>query len=682
VGSTSGGGAAPSARRGRRALAAALLAGIGALDLGCRHSESPAEGGATDRRVASHAGEPPRPATAGALRVATSGDYAPFSEWPADRPEPRGFSTEVARAFARSQGASIEWVRLRWSTLADDLAAQRFDLALSGVTIRPERSLAGRFTIPLTEAGAVALVPLTSTLRSRIDLDQPSVRLAVNAGGHLERVARSLFPHARIDPQADNAAVPDALGAGRADALLTDTLEAPHWQARLAPTRAIGPLTRDRKAAWLPAGQEALARAFDRWLLSAEATGELARLRRAHGLADRRTAEPGAALLARLDERLSLMGAVAEAKRVLGRPVADAAQEARVQRAFADAAARAARERGCAAPDARTLRRFVEANLTAARLLQTRALAAPDASMPRLPDLGTKRAVEARAEAEAALDARIRPALAWISERIAWLLIEVAARDGTAAGSHRPTLFGVATALADHALPDALVAELHAALDALLSTRDGCAAPVPRASTPESAPAGARERAHQASERDRHAEADAPPHEREGRPEHRDLPGDQPVHRQQPPRRDEGDDGRRRRPGAQHAGGERHRDEGPRRRHEADGARDQQPAHARALAERIRHEGPRQQALDEPGDEERHEQDEREAQELASAAAHRLDHERRAAAHERHARERDQQREHDPEVPVEDLHSVPSEPAAQYPVQRARCRGRALIAGA
>ncbi len=48
-----------------------------------------------------------------------------------------------------------------------DLGAGRFELALSGITIRPDRSLAGRFSLPLTTTGAVALVPDTSALWTR-----------------------------------------------------------------------------------------------------------------------------------------------------------------------------------------------------------------------------------------------------------------------------------------------------------------------------------------------------------------------------------------------------------------------------------------------------------------------------------------------------------------------------------
>ena len=401
------------------------------------------------------------------LRVATSGDYAPFSVWSEGEAEPQGFSADVARAFARDRGQRIVWIRFHWPELQGDVEAAGFDLALSGITIRPDRSLAGRFSLPLTRTGAVALVREESALRTRDDLDRPEIRIAVNRGGHLERVARTLFAKARIEAVADNASVPERLASKRADAVLSDDLEAPHWQAELPGSRAIGPLTRDRKAAYFPIGRPELTHAFDRWLLRSERSGELARLRRRHGLDDARTAEPLSALLASLDERLSLMPSVALAKRVLGLPIEDRAQEERVQAAARNSAESAAREFNCEPPAPADLRRFVDAQLGAARFLQMRELAererasAATGSVP-LPDAET---------AQRELDTRIRPAIAAISERIAWLLLASTSLDGSSdvsESSPRLTREAVSVALTDRALPAEIEAELHASLAALL----------------------------------------------------------------------------------------------------------------------------------------------------------------------------------------------------------------------
>ena len=90
------------------------------------------------------------------LRVGTSGDYAPFSS--GDGGSRAGFDIAVARAYAEERGLGLEFVRFRWPDLVRDLAAGRFDVAMSGVTVQPRRSLAGRFSVPVVESGAVLLM--------------------------------------------------------------------------------------------------------------------------------------------------------------------------------------------------------------------------------------------------------------------------------------------------------------------------------------------------------------------------------------------------------------------------------------------------------------------------------------------------------------------------------------------
>ena len=213
-------------------------------------------------------------------------------------------------------------MRFRWPDLTADLAADRFDLAASGVTVRPERSAAGRFTVPVAETGAFALARHPERWSARTSLDRPQIRIAVNAGGHLERVAREHFPRATRIAIPDNASVIALLAAEEVDAVVTDSAELPHWEAEVdLPLARIGPLTRDRKAWLVRADRAALAAELDAWLLAREADGRLAAARakwlgdEAASLSRRATAEPLAALLAAVDERLALMPLVGAVKR-------------------------------------------------------------------------------------------------------------------------------------------------------------------------------------------------------------------------------------------------------------------------------------------------------------------------------------------------------------------------------
>jgi cyclohexadienyl dehydratase len=413
------------------------------LAVGCRTPEI----GSAD----SSGSTPPR-----ILRVATSGDYAPFSLWP-DVREPVGFSVSVARAYARERGITLEWVRFQWPRLTSDLMAGSFDMALSGITVRPDRSMFGRFSLPLTESGAIVLVPAYSGLESAMDLDRGSIAIAVNAGGHLERVARRLFPAAHIEAVPDNAKVLPRLLQGRVEAIVTDTAEAPHWQRNsVLRLREIGPLTRDLKAAWFPPENELEAQQFNRWLLRAESSGQLDRLRREHGLSRSRTASPRAALLSSLDERLTLMRAVADAKLILGTPIENAERETLVLDAAVRGVRDAAYDAGVDPPEPDSIRRLFRAQIEAAKWIQAEHLR-------NVTSAASAATVAERSAANEELNEVIRPALIYLGDRISMLIIACSSEPPGDLLSE-----DVVFALQRHALPEAQLQALYAALSEII----------------------------------------------------------------------------------------------------------------------------------------------------------------------------------------------------------------------
>lgn len=385
-------------RRARRSLAPLLAAGL----------------------LASAAAGPARPQAGDEqplLRVGTSGDYAPFSV--ADRKgRMSGLDVELARRFALDQGMQVRFVRFRWPDLLDALAADRFDLAWSGITVRPERSAAGRFSLPTVETGAVALVP-DGTWTDLTDLDRPQIRIGVNAGGHLERVAAARFPRATRIAIPDNASVLEALREGTVQAVVTDNAEAPHWTLEMPGLVVLGPFTADRKAALVHPERRELAADLDAWLLARERDGSLASLREEHLGAGpwAATAEPLAALLAAVDERLSLMPLVAYVKRDSGVPLVVPEREALVLDRAAEAVLEAASRRERMAPPFNRIRAFFRAQMEAAKQVQVDAVA--DAEL-RPPDPHPD------------LDRVLRPALLRIGDKIAPLLLELPPEDQAA----------------------------------------------------------------------------------------------------------------------------------------------------------------------------------------------------------------------------------------------------------
>jgi cyclohexadienyl dehydratase len=273
---------------------------------------------------------------AGVLRVATSGDYQPFSFHDVQGALV-GFDVDVARRLAVDLGRGVEFVPFRWPELEGLLGApavaKTIDIVMSGVTVRRDRAVHGVFTRPYAVTGAVAVIRRSDRKRFRRvgDLDRASVRVAVNAGGHLEQVARQRFTHAQIIPVADNRTLPDLLAHGSADAVVSEEIEARTWPAdRVA---VLGPFTRDRKAYLVPRDAADLGQQVNDWLVAREADGWLNEMRR-RWLGERTVWTPQhatiEALVAAMELRLQLMPLVAAVKRRDGLPIEDPAQEARV----------------------------------------------------------------------------------------------------------------------------------------------------------------------------------------------------------------------------------------------------------------------------------------------------------------------------------------------------------------
>lgn len=303
-----------------------------------------------------------RPAATGAapLRVGTSGDYPPFSLRGADGAW-SGFDVAVARAYADARGRRLELVPFRWPELAPRLAAGEFDVAMSGVTIRADRLLVGTMTAAIARSEAIVLVRRGAVPTA--DVDRAGVRIAVNRGGHLERLARARLRRAALVPADDNRRLPELLAARAVDAIVTDTLEAATFPADAFVVAAR--LSRDRKAYWVAPGRNALAADLDAWLLASEHDGTLGRLRAAWlAGASAPTLAPELSRVVDLAaRRLMLMPAVAAAKRAAGTPVVDPSREVEV-------VARAVARARAAGFDDGAAEHFARAQIDAARAVQ------------------------------------------------------------------------------------------------------------------------------------------------------------------------------------------------------------------------------------------------------------------------------------------------------------------------
>jgi cyclohexadienyl dehydratase len=180
------------------------------------------------------------------LRVGTPGDYRPFAIKSADGYS--GHDIDLIEQIAKELGAKIEYVPTTWKTLLPDLQADRFDIAVGGITRNVARIGVADMLPGYAPFGKVALVRAEHKDRfTTLDsLNQPDVRVIKNPGGTNEQFVLAHLKNAQVVTHEKNAEIPALIADGKGDVMITETYEALHYartDPRLAAAFVDAPLT-------------------------------------------------------------------------------------------------------------------------------------------------------------------------------------------------------------------------------------------------------------------------------------------------------------------------------------------------------------------------------------------------------------------------------------------------------
>lgn len=214
------------------------------------------------------------------LRVGTTGDYPPFSEYNQKLNQFSGFDIDMANALGNYLGVKIVFVKTTWPTLSQDLAENKFDIAMSGISENHERKKMFLLSEPILQDGKIPLVRC-SDVRKYMTLKQvnnPSVRVVENKGGTNLQFVTKFLKKPKLLTVDKNELTIDYLLQNKADVMITDRIEAIYRQKNITGLCVVDVknlLTKQNKIYLINKNDVNLLKQVNRWLYDLKKSGRL-----------------------------------------------------------------------------------------------------------------------------------------------------------------------------------------------------------------------------------------------------------------------------------------------------------------------------------------------------------------------------------------------------------------------
>jgi cyclohexadienyl dehydratase len=219
----------------------------------------------------------------GALRVGTTMDTPAFSMRTSSG-QLEGFDIDALATLAPALGVRVDFVKMTFGSMLGDLAADKFDIAMSGMGRTFDRARTATFSKPYMRYGKLMAVRAADQDRfgSFSALDKPGIKIAYNKGGLNETFAKSMFKQATPVGFDSNALATAALLDGSVDAQVADSTAALYMarqDARIAvmdPANVFNPVY---VAILLHREDQTLLNYLNIWIDQIEMDGTLATIR-------------------------------------------------------------------------------------------------------------------------------------------------------------------------------------------------------------------------------------------------------------------------------------------------------------------------------------------------------------------------------------------------------------------
>ncbi len=123
------------------------------------------------------------------LKVGTDATYPPFETVNTETGQPEGFDIDLITEVARRNGWTTEFIITPFDGMIPGLQGEKYDVAISSITITPERAAVVNFSKPYYTAGQVVAVLLNNNSITGIT-DLPGKRVGVQLGTTGELMAQ------------------------------------------------------------------------------------------------------------------------------------------------------------------------------------------------------------------------------------------------------------------------------------------------------------------------------------------------------------------------------------------------------------------------------------------------------------------------------------------------------------
>jgi ABC-type amino acid transport substrate-binding protein len=160
-----------------------------------------------------------------------------------------GIDIDLSVEFAKTLGAKLQYVDSSFAKLVDDLVQDRCDISMHAVGITPQRQQSLRFSQPYMRSDVYGVTTRSNrVVHEWADIDQPGVKVAVQAGTFMEPVMAANLKLAQLVVIRPPLTREQELEAGRVDVFMTDypysrrLLDNADWARLVSPPQPFNPI--------------------------------------------------------------------------------------------------------------------------------------------------------------------------------------------------------------------------------------------------------------------------------------------------------------------------------------------------------------------------------------------------------------------------------------------------------